>query len=185
MQTNYFVGVDPGRKGAIGCISNDGTTVKVFDMPPSTERGNDLHGLIELIKIMPFPAATAIEWNTGMPGEVPDFAFRFGLQTGQLHAAFYMAGHQITLVSPNTWKKYLGVPGKRDDPKSAAAYYKLKESYKDNIPQLWGPKGGIRDGRVDALLIAHWLRITSQSPVGSKGGKRPPRMLGYTKESNE
>lgn len=179
-----FVGIDPGRKGAIAQICASGL-IKVTPMPPEFERGIDLHSLPDL---QPYTQGrldryiVAIEWNTSRPGEVPDYAFRFGLQTGQLDAWYKAKGYAVKHISPQKWKGYFGLPGKQADPASeqgAALWCRLYPSYSGLI---YGPRGGIQDGPLDALLIAEYLRQTESSPVGTKGGRRPPKIIGLTKE---
>lgn len=179
-----FIGIDPGRKGAIACIDalSRLPAINVWDMPAEYERGIYLgampHGDSEFLDC----AIVGIEWNTSRPGEVPDYAFRFGLQTGQLDAWYAAKGYTVKHISPQKWKNYFGLPGKQDDPGSlqgAALWCKLYPQYKGLI---YGPRGGILDGPLDALLIAEYLRQTELSPVGTNGGKRPPKFDGFTPE---
>lgn len=176
-----YVGIDPGRKGAIAKISSQAITV--HEMPQEFERGIDLFGLVSLDDLERLgDVLVGIEWNTGRPGEVPDYAFRFGLQTGQLDAWYKAKGYTVKHISPQKWKNYFGLPGKQDDRQSlqgAAIWCKSYPQYKGLI---YGPRGGILDGPLDALLIAEYLRRIESSPVGAKGGKRPPKFLGLTAE---
>lgn len=175
------IGVDVGREGAFARIA--GTQITIWDMPKSHERGVDLRAVNEVVKTTP-PCIVYIEWNTARPLEVPDYAFRFGLQTGQLEALFWARGFDVRHVVPNKWKGDIGLPGKTDDPTSLQGLEFLRREYPcvEVDALILGPRGGIKSGRVDAWLIAHWgLRVAS-SPVGRKGGKRPPRFIGATAE---
>jgi hypothetical protein len=151
-------------------------------MPGKQERGINLEELNEIIMATP-PSVCYIEWNTARPGEVPDRAFLFGLQTGQLDALFFARGHDVRHVSPRTWKADLGLPGKEADPESVQGMALFNEAYPGNERLITGPRGGTLDGPLDALLLAHWGRNVHKSAVGRKGaGRRPPRFVGFTKD---
>lgn len=178
--TNQYLGVDPGRSGALALI-NGQNVPQVWDMPGSkVDRGCDIMSLFQILEAIPSPEQTmaALEWNTARPGEVPDYAFRFGLQTGQLHAALYAYSFQIITLAPNKWTGRLGLPGKTHAgaiEQRAAMWDSLYPAFKSMIR---GPRGGILDGRLDALLIAVYIRKGGESVVGWKGGRRPPTFRG-------
>lgn len=176
-----FAGVDPGRTGGLALIS-PGNVPKVWEMPKSEERGCDIMAVWDILSQWPSPVVAALEWNTSRPGEVPDFAFRFGLQTGQLHALLFAKGFQVKLLAPNKWKGRLGLPGKTDDPGSLQGAALWDRTYPPYKSLIRGPKGGIHDGPLDALLIALYLRKEATSGVGWKGGKRPPKYRGIPRE---
>lgn len=178
-----YIGIDPGRKGAIGFISDEGTIIKVWDMPPEQNRGIDLsEWAIIFGDLYNKHVKIALEWNQGRPHDVPDFAFRFGLQTGQIDGWLKAKGYDVVHLSPQRWKPYFGLPGKQDDPHSIVGCELFDRCYPTSGHLVVGPRGGILDGRLDALLIAHYLRTIDQSPVGNKGGKRKPRFLGMTND---
>ena len=96
------IGVDTGADGALAKIEftdiNRWTTTRKF---PNAERGLNCLQLIQLVcEFAPIGSHVWIERNTGRPGEVPDFAFRHGLNTGQLLMAFTCAGCIVHEVSP-------------------------------------------------------------------------------------
>lgn len=171
------VGIDPGRTGGIAEISEDGTP-RVWPMPPSEERGIDLRATREIIRELTPGSVAALEWNTGKPNEVPDFAFRFGLQTGQLDALFYVLGFQTKRISSNLWTGRLGLPGKTHHGAIEQRAALWDQLYPDHSAMIRGPRGGVHDGLLDALLIAHWQRGVEANPFGLKGAKRPPRAFG-------
>ncbi len=176
-----YLGVDPGRHGAFAAISAKTGLVRLFDMPPHRDgdRGVDMRETEDILAQMtPGTTYVGLEWNGGRPGEVPDFSYRFGLQTGQLHGMLYAYGFQISLIAPNKWTGKLGLPGKTWDgaiPQRAAM---VRSLYPMAAPLILGPKGGLLDGRLDAILIAHYLRLGGESPCGHKGGRQPAKFSG-------
>jgi hypothetical protein len=171
-----YLGVDPGRTGGIAVIEPDGT-IRVWPMPAKSERGVDVEAFAEIIR--PFASShVALEWNTARPHEVPDYAFRFGLQTGQLDATMRCHGLKVAHVTPQVWMKQLGLTGKADDPKLyyRMEFIRLHYSYAESL--FIGPRGGIQDGPLEALLMAHYLRLITESPFGTKGGRPPPKFRG-------
>lgn len=176
----YFVGIDPGRTGGIGCIGID-QSVRVWRMPPATDRGIPMEQVKDIFASLPRPCTIALEWNTSRPEEVPDYAFRFGLQTGQLDGLLGGMGIRPSHLTPQAWKAKLGLVGKSHDPDSVQGQLMWKKLYPQYAHLIYGPRGGVLDGPLDALLIAEYVRIINVSVVG-KWGRRPPRFRGLTAE---
>jgi crossover junction endodeoxyribonuclease RuvC len=94
-----------------------------------------------------------IEKQGPMPGQAVQATFSqahgYGLWKGLL------AGLQIPyrVVTPQAWKKALmeGQPRTVEASVAAALRY-----YPTMRPALVGPKGGLKDGRADALLLARY-----------------------------
>lgn len=200
---DFYAGIDPGFSGAIAYCSADGSYWTVFDMPVNTEARNELDYLT-LIGIMASldGAGVALEWNTTRPDNEPERAYRFGMQTGALAMGLEYVGVDWQRLSPVTWKGKFGLPGKDKDPKSVAAlefWHGL--GHPPEITNLvFGPRGGLLDGRLDACLIAEYARraapdyvqqqvtrhgrqsleaqaaVLCSGPGGRAGGKRLPRV---------
>jgi hypothetical protein len=173
-----FIGVDVGRKGGIALISSTG--LSLWPMVVEQQRGLDLTALTAIVLQcgMPssLPARVGIEHNTARPGEVPDYAYKFGLQEGQLHGMFYAHGFYIDLLSPQTWLDKMGLPGKVWD---QGCKQRLEILYR-HFPnaQVVGPRGGIMDGLVEAALIAIYMRELYSTPLGKKTGPRKAKFRG-------
>jgi len=177
---NLAVGIDPGRKGAIATIECATRTPHVWAMPDhGEERGVDVWAVDAILAEIPATGAcVGLEWNSGRPGEVPDFAYRFGLQTGQLDALLWARGFDILHLASNKWTSRLGLPGKSHHgalEQRAALWDAIYPPYKGLIR---GPRGGILDGPLDALLIAEYIRRGYATLTGHKGGRRPPIFRG-------
>lgn len=174
------IGIDPGRTGAFAAISCTARLPRVWDMPDhGEERGIVVHAVDEILAQMTATESiVGLEWNSGRPNEVPDFAYRFGLQTGQIDALLYMRGFDVSHLASNKWTGKLGLPGKTwagAVQQRAALWDSLYPSFTKLIR---GPRGGLLDGRIDALLIAEYMRRGHATTTGFKGGRRPPVVRG-------
>lgn len=98
-------------------------------------------------------AATGIESVNSMPGQGVKSVFSFGQRLGELEGMLQTLEIGYEMPRPLTWQKACGVK-----PKSGkkGVYETLSKIYPK--AELLGPKGGINDGRCDALGIAHFLR---------------------------
>ena len=182
LQQMMYVGLDPGFSGALGTIHEG--RCSVVDMPVR-RRGNgegynalDLPVLIQYIPRAPEgPVKFGLENPTTRPGEGAERSFRFGRQVGNLEAIILALGGDLTLIPPATWTSRLGFPGKQYDNALEIRAKYWCDHYPEYKDLIYGPRGGILDGRLDALLIAHYLKSIS-GPLGKWGGRRPPKFKG-------
>lgn len=181
-QYSHYIGVDPGFKGAIACLNNSATTAKVWMMPVVEHDGKhemDLQGLKDIFqwcKKLPDPTM-AIEWPVSYPGtfgNVARDAENFGRGKGYLHAFAFLVGFPTNLVSPAKWKGRLALPGKAQDAKSERARAWWVQHHPQHEQLILGPRGGLLDGPLDALLIAEYARLGDTQVLGWKGGKKKP-----------
>lgn len=162
----FFAGIDPGFAGAIAVMNAAGTTANVWDMPV-TDAKKDRQREIELYALRDIFARlrrlpdcyVGIEWPTTRPGEGAERCERFGRGKGYLEAFAFLKGLQYTKIAPNLWKGRLGLKGKEH----AGANQEAADAFESLYPQwaglIRGPRGGILDGRLDALMIAHAMRL--------------------------
>lgn len=159
--------MDPGFKGALGRINAAGTSWHVEDLPVLRAKGKsqefNLPKLGEMFKrVASLPShAVGIEWPTTRPGEGAERSERFGRGKGYLHAAAHFTGCDYYRFPPNLWKGRLGLPGKSDPDATKSGAALLERYYPGVAADIHGPRGGCLDGRVDALCIAHFLRVSS------------------------
>lgn len=167
--TNWFCGIDPGFKGAIGLISDKGE-VLVWEMPVIDGKRQELNRL-DLQAIMDhvqtFSPQIGLEWPSMRPGEGAQSGLRFGQQLGMIECLCQMKSDRYRRISPMKWKARLGLPGKEipGANKTCAAYF--DRFYSKYSSLIRGPRGGVLDGRMDALLIAHYLLMESGHGVTS------------------
>lgn len=185
----FYAGIDPGFSGAIGLMNAKGSSVSVWDMPiTSTEKDRqreiDLDGLNDVFKHLRYlhDCVVGIEWPTTRPGEGAERAERFGRGKGLLQAFAYLKGLEFYLIAPNLWKGRLGLPGKTDKKANKLAAKLFNTYYPEHASLIRGPRGGIKDGRCDALLIAHFLRTRGYSGMKSvveRFGKDSPEAWAF------
>lgn len=186
-QREFYCGIDPGFNGAIGLMNAAGTTVKVWDLPthrtgPSDIKEFNLTGFDRIFRELAFyPGVTVgLEWPTTRPGEGSERSERFGRGKGYLEAFLWCKGIKYHKIAPNLWKGRLGLPGKSDPDANKIAAKLFDTYYPDHTDLIRGSLGGIRDGRCDALLIAHFLRartLDGMRTVVEKFGKGSPEAM--------
>jgi hypothetical protein len=163
--SRLWVGVDPGVHGAIGVLDEKGRFISVEDMPITKEgrQGEfDITRLCAHIRHLQALCADChvfLEWPTTRPGEAAESSKRFGVGLGLLEGAWTMAGCRPIRVAPNLWKGALGLLGKADDPLRAREQaVRMAEEFVVGMGPgtLRGVRGGLLDGRAEALLVAWW-----------------------------
>lgn len=155
------VGFDPGLKGAIGIL--DGKDVFVIDMPlTQATRGRgeeiDLAALECELDIMLGEVDHAfIETVGAMPKQGGSSMFKFGYCAGSVRGLLVARKIPITMVEPSVWKPALGLSRSKDTSVARAS-----QLYPAHAAMFRGPKGGVMDGRAEAVLIARYgLNILS------------------------
>jgi hypothetical protein len=143
-------GIDPGANGAI-CVLDSNDPVYI--------------ALLDLAKTTPFDAAhwlqkqnpntVWIEDVHSLFGMSAKSNFGFGRNLGLAIAISQIAtkGDVAKTVTPKIWQKYIGVTAKGKDIKKQISEIAIKLY---PTATLYGKRGGLLDGRSDALMIAHY-----------------------------
>jgi hypothetical protein len=162
MRRNYL-GCDPGTSGAI-CILSPWTSETLFyDTPGGKQPPGNL--CIELAYYAPTINVAAIEDVHSLYGMSAKSNFNFGRNVGMVTEAIETAlaiqdnAVKLTKVQPKIWQKEVGITAKGKAIKQAVA--DLAHTLYPKA-RLYGPRGGLLDGRADALMIAHWLRLQEE-----------------------
>ena len=157
-----IAGIDPGANGAI-CVldSQDLAHVALLDLKKQylCDVWNWLHQ--ELLihkdpKFNPIPPKNQIwvEDIHSMYGMSAKSNFSFGKNLGIVTTiAELMVGDPPKTVTPKVWQKYIGVTAKGKAIKQQVA--KIAQ-YLYPQAELHGKRGGLLDGRSDALMIAYY-----------------------------
>ena len=156
--SQLFIGIDPGQSGALAMIDEINDVIVLSDWP-----GDEI-GAAAIVREIKMKAdhhkstlLGAIEYVHSMPGQGHVGPFTFGANYGIWRGILAMAQIPFFLVRPQQWQK--GIIKKAQDKKPAlAAASRLFPN-----AELYGPRGGGKDGRADALLIAHWCRRQSNA----------------------
>ena len=145
-------GIDPGLSGAISFI--DGDKVEVYDMPTITVtkgkkkvRSVNIPLLHEMLAGMN-PKVVVLEQVHAMPGQGVTSMFRFGEAYGIVQAVVACCGYPLELVTPQKWKKAMGLS------KDKGASRLLATRYYPDYADKWARAKD--DGRAEAVLIARW-----------------------------
>lgn len=172
-----WIGIDPGLDGAVAYLSGDGT-LRVWDMPlrvasvtrkkrkrkdkktgeviekmvDATRMEIDGYVLADIIDEIKYEGAKIfVEKVQSMSKQGVTSMFNFGSSFGIIRGVLEGAGLEYTLVTPQKWKKALGVTSNKEVTGGRAI--ELFPGY-DN---LWfGKNGGLMDGRFEAALIAYY-----------------------------
>ena len=153
------VGIDPGLDGALA-ILDGGALLAIHDAPTVSLRGKsranrrdyDEGAIREILLSIPSGARAFIESVHSMPGQGVRSMFSMGVGFGLWRGALSALGLSYTLVTPQAWKKVcLAAYGLKD---KNAAYQAMSRQFP--AAPLKGTRGGILDGRADALAIAEY-----------------------------
>lgn len=149
-EVKHYLGIDPGKEGALAVLNDKGEWIQIEDMP-----GNVID-TIKLINWMPTISRAAIEqpFAGGKMGKPS--CMSFGIAVGELRGVLASIGIPFHMVKPQDWQRVFGVVGKSKGNDSINQCLKLYSS----APLIeYNRKGEEvrKDGRSDALLIARWL----------------------------
>lgn len=143
-------GIDPGTRGAM-CVldSTDPAYVALFDFHTNT--------IYDAAKWLNAQKVNSIwlEKVHAFPGMAAKSAFGFGRSYGIATTVAEIAtgGLLPKSVVPKVWQKYIGITAKGPMIKKQVAQV-ATTLYP--LASIRGPKGGLIDGRSDALMICHY-----------------------------
>lgn len=157
--TKRYIGIDPGMKGGIGVLDEKGELVSCHDMPTiinGFKRAIDVKGLDNILRsaVVHYTrreSPVALEHVHSMPRDGVVGAFSFGDTFGSIRTVLVLAGFTVQYVPPKEWKKYFKLSA--DKQLSIDLACKLFSTHKG---LFYGPKGGLKDGRAEACLIARY-----------------------------
>ena len=159
-ETRLICGIDPMGRGAIAYLG--GREPRVVDMPvvhlTRTRLELDVQGLWQEL-LLNEPKVAFVERMQPMPkGGLANF--KLGAYRDALRMAFTGLGVSLIEVPPKEWQREFGIKSSKNDDTKAQSYLIASRMFPG--VELKGPRGGIIDGRADALLIAEYGRRTCQ-----------------------
>jgi crossover junction endodeoxyribonuclease RuvC len=158
-----ILGIDPGLSGALALVE-DGRLVELVDIEASDSRINAAH-LASLVQRWS-PDFAVCEVVTARPGQGVTSMFTFGHGLGTITAVLSTLGIPHLLIRPQAWQSHFGIEASsKDKTEHKREIADRAEALYPGAP-LYGPKGGLRDGRSDALLLAHYAHehLSSMPP---------------------
>ena len=143
-------GIDPGANGAIAVLdSKNPDSVALLDLNKCT-----IYAATEWLRNHKIESIwlESVHSLYGMSAR-SNFGFgrNFGIAFGIANVA--VAGGVVYQVTPKIWQKYINITEKGKAIKQQVA--QIAQSMYPSA-NLHGPKGGLLDGRSDALMIAHY-----------------------------
>ena len=145
-------GIDPGANGAIAILdSKNPDSVALLDLKKTTI--NNIHDWLH--SQLRFRGSEIwVEDIHSMYGMSAKSNFSFGRNLGSILAITeLLKGIPPKTVTPKVWQKYIGVTAKGKAIKKQVA--KIAQ-YLYPQAELHGKRGGLLDGRSDALMIAYY-----------------------------
>lgn len=146
-----YIGIDPGKSGAVAFM--DGDDLRVFDAPML---GKDYaeQEMVALLRCVG-PVKAAIERQQARPEQGRTAMFTIGLGYGMWRGILASLGIPYDVVEPTAWKRVVGLPAGSKKPASVGMAQRLFPASADLFT---GPRGGQKDGRAEAALIAEYRR---------------------------
>lgn len=163
-----ILGIDPGLSGGLAWLHVEKGVrphlLGVADVPTravsyktKTRRVPDLPALVALLRdpptalSIPAPDHCMIEEVNARPGEAARAVFRFGFCAGVLAGAASAVCPQVQWVTPQVWRRKVGLTGDKTAARALAANY-----FPDHAPAFARAKD---DGRAEAALIGFSLAL--------------------------
>jgi hypothetical protein len=155
-----IIGVDPGLHGAIAVLDG-GALREILDTPIfETLVGKKKRSRLDKARLLHEVGRLRRDYGAGLavledvssrPDDGAIQAFAFGRVVGALDMVFTGYGYRIEYVRPQVWKKALHVPALK-----SAACARADEIFPEHRAEWRGARGGLRDGRAEAAMIAKY-----------------------------
>jgi len=149
-----YIGVDPGAKGYF-CLLAPST--KQIAFLSNIEQPHIIYQWLKTIESSYNLVVIMIENVHSIFGSSAKSNFEFGRNVGIINAVSLVTGNSVELVTPKVWQKFVGVKKKGKEIKKEVAF--ICNRLYPKAP-IYGPKGGLQDGKSDALMIAHYASQT-------------------------
>jgi hypothetical protein len=156
-----YIGIDPGASGAV-CILDPSINQTVFiDLNPKKVPAVSVLGTLQDWHAH-VGCRIAVEDVHSMANMSARSNFVFGGMLWRILTILECVPAPYEMVTPKVWQKAVGAPSRKE----AGGPKELKQAVADMAQELYpsaelyGPKGGLKDGRSDSLMIAHYLRLT-------------------------
>ena len=163
-----YLGIDPGAGGAICSLrfTPAGKAIIFFHALPNSKV--TIHDSMAFIKATQVDSiiycggrlTVAVEDVHSLPNMTAKSNFSFGYNLGTVHTMLESLGITFSTVQPKKWQKKTGIVfPKGTDPKNRKIITATQATTIYPDAQIYGPRGGLLDGRADALMIAHYLHL--------------------------
>lgn len=164
MRNSIFVGIDPGKAGAMAVHDEFYDCTSVFDF-----KDYEFYEIGDLLLTATGgknPVKILFEMPGSRPGNSKTNDLTSFMNAGVIVGSLKANGFKnITFIQPASWQKPLNLKHKSSGSSKQQRMHKeeIANHAAKHYPDVnfFGPKGGLRDGRTDALMIMHHLRTES------------------------
>jgi crossover junction endodeoxyribonuclease RuvC len=151
-ESHLFIGIDPGQTGALAVINKNLEIHHITDWSSEILIAEALRKIKKNAVGKGIILNAALEYAHAMPDQGVTSMFRFGTNYGIWQGILAAFAIPYVIVTPQKWQKGVIKKAETKAPAISAAARLFPSA------ELWGPRGGKKDGRADALLIAYWCR---------------------------
>lgn len=152
-----YIGVDPGQKGALAVVYQDGFPGPNCVMPGAARDLWDLLDyLVPDLQDEDGGVRVALERVHSMPHQGVASSFTFGVGYGVVQGVLAAKGWPVELVTPQVWKKKFGLGSDKQDARDLARQLFPRAELKPARARV------VHEGIAEAYLIAEWLRRREQ-----------------------
>lgn len=151
---DFYIGIDPGQKGAISIINNDCKIDFCFEMLLSKNKKElDSKAIIQkLCYLKNENCFIVLEKSQAMPKQGVVSTFNYGKGYGKLLAIIEILDLPFVEISPRKWKKEFNLIGKNKNDSIVMAEKLFKGiDFKTS-------RGRLKDGLAESLLMAEYGR---------------------------
>ena len=118
MATICICAIDPGLTGAVAFYFPEQDAISVYDMPV-VDKDVDAASLAEMLRRLK-PDFAVVEKVSSRPGEGVSSAFKFGSGWGIVRGVIAALGVPMRLVTPQRWKKSMGLDADKEKSRAMA-----------------------------------------------------------------
>lgn len=138
-----YIGIDPGKDGAMALLIGKSVTIIPFD-----ERGYE----IALARVRVSDARCCLERVGAMPGQGVTSMFKFGENFGFIRGLLQANGIPYELVTPQKWKREFGATDKNSSVEVCARLFPTVSLMRTQRCRK------AHDGMAESLLMAEYAR---------------------------
>lgn len=151
----YYVGIDPGSKGAMAIIDSEGNVADIIDIDNNVDTYSGL--IIQFMDNLDNDFYVAVEDVCGRPGQSCAANTTFMKLAGYAELVGYFIAIDFLKVKPQVWKKHFGLIFPKDMSKTEKKHKSI-ELAKELFPAVADQLTASKDGRAEALLIARYMK---------------------------
>lgn len=166
------LGIDPGLKGGLVVLNEDGLPIAWQDMPVYTSgkkhcvSGAAIKIFVDGMQPLPFYGA-AIEEQGGRPGEGRGSVLTIGINYGVLIGSMSCLNIPHRMVNAGLWKRTMRVGPTAESAVGVARLY-----WPQHVEQHWrGTRGAYKDGLCEAALLARYAMKVRMFNVRADGAE--------------